>query len=35
MFQKKWEESELKHLIDTMRLHQNYEFEHIRFYPDK
>lgn len=35
MFQKKWEESELKHLIDTMRMHQNYEFEHIRFYPEK
>ncbi|HEU5168234.1 MAG TPA: polysaccharide deacetylase family protein [Chitinophagaceae bacterium] len=34
MFQKKWEESELKQLIDKMRLHQNYEFEHIRFYPD-
>jgi hypothetical protein len=35
MFQKKWEESELKQLIDKMRLHQNYMFEHIRFYPDK
>lgn len=35
MFQKKWEESELKHLIDTMRLHQDYAFEHIRFYPEK
>jgi len=35
MFQKKWEESELKQLIDKMRLHQNYVFEHIRFYPDK
>jgi peptidoglycan/xylan/chitin deacetylase (PgdA/CDA1 family) len=35
MFQKKWEESELKELIDRLRLHQNYIFEHIRFYPDK
>ena len=35
MFQKKWEESELKQLIDNLRMHENYVFEHIRFYPDK
>lgn len=35
MFQKKWEESELKQLIDKLRQHDNYVFEHIRFYPDK
>jgi len=35
MFQKKWEESELKLLIDRLRLHQNFLFEHLRFYPDK
>ena len=35
MFRKKWEESELKQLIDKLRLHENYVFEHIRFYPDK
>jgi len=35
MFQKKWEESELKQLIDQLRMHENYVFEHIRFYPDK
>ena len=35
MFQKKWEESELKQLIDKLRMHENYVFEHIRFYPDK
>ncbi|MBZ5858318.1 polysaccharide deacetylase family protein [Flavihumibacter profundi] len=33
MFQKKWEESELKQLLDKLRLHENYVFEHIRFYP--
>lgn len=33
MFQKKWEESELKQLIDRLRLHENYVFEHLRFYP--
>jgi peptidoglycan/xylan/chitin deacetylase (PgdA/CDA1 family) len=33
MFQKKWEESELKQLIDKLRQHENYVFEHIRFYP--
>jgi peptidoglycan/xylan/chitin deacetylase (PgdA/CDA1 family) len=33
MFQKKWEESELKQLIDNLRTHENYVFEHIRFYP--
>ena len=35
MFQKKWEESELKQLIDKLKVHKNYVFEHIRFYPDK
>lgn len=35
MFQKKWEESELKQLIDKLRTHENYIFEHMRFYPDK
>lgn len=35
MFQKKWEESELKQLLDKLRLHENFIFEHIRFYPDK
>lgn len=35
MFQKKWEESELKKLIDKLKAHPNYVFEHIRFYPDK
>jgi len=35
MFRKKWEESELKQLIDKLRGHENYVFEHIRFYPDK
>jgi peptidoglycan/xylan/chitin deacetylase (PgdA/CDA1 family) len=34
MFRKKWEESELKQLIDKLRTHENYVFEHIRFYPD-
>jgi len=33
MFQKKWEESELKQLIDKLRSHENYVFEHMRFYP--
>lgn len=33
MFQKKWEESELKQLIDKLRVHENYVFEHLRFYP--
>ena len=33
MFQKKWEESELKQLIDRLRTHDNYVFEQIRFYP--
>ncbi|BAV04965.1 hypothetical protein FLA_0970 [Filimonas lacunae] len=33
MFQKKWEESELKQLIDRLKQHNNYVFEHIRFYP--
>lgn len=35
MFQKKWEESELKQLIERLRLHPNYVFEQIRFYPNK
>lgn len=35
MFQKKWEESELKQLIDKLRTHENYVFEHIRYYPDE
>jgi len=35
MFQKNWEESELKQLIDRLRQHDDYIFEHIRFYPDK
>ncbi len=35
MFQKKWEESELKLLIDKLHTHENYIFEHLRFYPDK
>lgn len=34
MFQKKWEESQLKQLIDSLRAHDNYVFEHMRFYPD-
>lgn len=33
MFQKKWEESELKQLIDKLRENNNYIFEQIRFYP--
>lgn len=33
MFRKTWEESELKQLIDKLRLHENYVFEHVRFYP--
>jgi peptidoglycan/xylan/chitin deacetylase (PgdA/CDA1 family) len=35
MFRKKWEESELKQLIDKLRVHENYIFEHMRFYPEK
>jgi len=35
MFQTKMEENELKQLIDSLRLNQNYVFEHIRFYPEK
>jgi peptidoglycan/xylan/chitin deacetylase (PgdA/CDA1 family) len=35
MFQKKWEESELRELINRLRAHDNYIFEHIRYYPDK
>lgn len=33
MFQKSWEESELKQLIDLLRTDQNYTFEQMRFYP--
>jgi len=33
MFQKKWEESELKQLIDKLRKNKNFEFEQMRFYP--
>lgn len=33
MFRKTWEESELKQLIDKLRSHENYVFEHVRFYP--
>lgn len=33
MFQKKWEESELKQLIDKLRSSGQYSFEQIRFYP--
>jgi hypothetical protein len=35
LFKKKWEESELKQLIDKLRTHESYVFEPIRFYPDK
>jgi len=34
MFQEKWEVSKLKQLIDRLRTHENYVFEHIRYYPD-
>jgi peptidoglycan/xylan/chitin deacetylase (PgdA/CDA1 family) len=34
MFQKKWEESELKQLIDRLRSTKDYIFEQIRFYPN-
>lgn len=33
MFQKSWEESELKALIDKLRSKPNYVFEQMRFYP--
>jgi len=33
MFQKKWEESELKQLIDRLRKNRNFVFEQLRFYP--
>jgi len=33
MFQKSWEESELKQLIDLLRTDQSYIFEQMRFYP--
>lgn len=33
MFQKSWEESELKELIDLLRTNPNYVFEQMRFYP--
>jgi peptidoglycan/xylan/chitin deacetylase (PgdA/CDA1 family) len=35
MFEKSWEKSELKQLIDKLRTREYYIFEHIRFYPDK
>ena len=35
MFKKKWEETALKQLIDSLRTRDNYIFEHIRFYPDQ
>lgn len=33
MFRKTWEESELKQLVDKLREHENYVFEHVRYYP--
>jgi hypothetical protein len=33
MFKKKWEESELKQLIDKLRENKNFEFEQMLFYP--
>ncbi len=33
MFQKSWEESELKQLIDLLRANPDYIFEQMRFYP--
>jgi len=33
MFQNKWEESELKQLVDLLKKHDNYIFEQIKFYP--
>lgn len=33
MFQKAWEESELKQLIDLLRSQPNYVFEQMKFYP--
>jgi peptidoglycan/xylan/chitin deacetylase (PgdA/CDA1 family) len=33
MFRKTWEESELKQLVDKLRAHENYVFEHVRYYP--
>ena len=33
MFQKKWEESELKQLVNKLKQSDNYVFEQIRFYP--
>lgn len=33
MFQKTWEESELKQLIDLLRTDPNVTFEQVRFYP--
>lgn len=35
MFQKKWEQSELKQLIDKLKLHDNFIFEQVLFYPEK
>jgi len=33
MFQKEWEEGELKQLIDKLRRKKNFVFEQLRFYP--
>lgn len=33
MFQKSWEESELKELIDLLRANPDFSFEQMRFYP--
>ena len=33
MFQKSWEESELKQLVDLLKQHDNYIFEQIKFCP--
>jgi len=33
MFQRRWEESDLKQLIDRLRKDKNIVFEQMRFYP--
>ncbi|HZK70388.1 MAG TPA: hypothetical protein VFD03_02570, partial [Clostridia bacterium] len=33
MFQRRWEESDLKQLIDRLRKDKNIVFEQLRFYP--
>ncbi|WP_436416524.1 hypothetical protein [Petrimonas sp.] len=33
MFQTKWEQSDLKQLIDKLRANNNIIFEQMRFYP--